>query len=58
MESCVVRDILAGIRVSCCNGLAIRSRGHEVVVSHDVLVHSMLIAVPHLGDAWSLMELF
>lgn len=53
-----MRDILAGILVSCCNGLAIRSRGHEVLVSHDVLVHSMLIAVPHLGDAWSLMELF
>lgn len=41
-----------------CNGLAVRGRGHEVLVSHDVLAHSMLIAVPHLDDAWSLMESF
>lgn len=49
-ESRTVHGILAGIRISCCNSLAARSRGRNFLVSRNVLAHSVLIAVPHLGD--------
>lgn len=56
MESGIVRDILAGIRVSRVTALQL-----EVVAtrfSSPMTCLPMLIAVPHLDDAWSLMELF